>query len=77
MAWVGEALAARLIPGVQHAWNHPAFFDYVDRWMTEDDGPALQQIREQIGDEAADMFEVYRQRKAYDPWVTNMWQAYR
>ena len=20
-------------------WNHPPFFDYVDRWMTEADGP--------------------------------------
>ena len=34
--WVGEALAARLM-GVDKAWGHPAFFDYVDRWMFEDD----------------------------------------
>jgi hypothetical protein len=30
--WIGEALAARLM-GLQDAWNHPAFFAYVDRYM--------------------------------------------
>jgi hypothetical protein len=30
--WVGQALAARVL-GLQQAWNHPAFFDYVDRYM--------------------------------------------
>jgi hypothetical protein len=32
--WVGQALAARLT-GMVSAWNHPAFFDYVDRWWRE------------------------------------------
>jgi len=32
--WVGQALAARLTGMVDH-WNHPAFFDYVDRWYRE------------------------------------------
>jgi hypothetical protein len=36
---VGEALAARLIPGMQAAWNHPQFFAYVDRWMFVPDDP--------------------------------------
>ncbi len=35
VAWVGPALAARLM-GAQAAWNHPAFFDYVDRWIREE-----------------------------------------
>lgn len=36
--WVGSALAARLL-GLKAAWNHDAFFDYVDRWVAEaDDG---------------------------------------
>jgi hypothetical protein len=30
--WVGEALAAELM-NAEGIWNHPAFFDYVDRWM--------------------------------------------
>jgi hypothetical protein len=35
-SWVGEALAARIL-GLRTAWNHDPFFDYVDRWMNEDD----------------------------------------
>lgn len=30
--WVGEALAMRVL-GLREAWNHPAFFDYMDRYM--------------------------------------------
>jgi len=32
--WVGQALAARLT-GMVANWDHPAFFDYVDRWWGE------------------------------------------
>jgi hypothetical protein len=39
VSWIGEALAARLIPGVQAAWNHPQFFAYADRWMFVPDDP--------------------------------------
>jgi hypothetical protein len=46
VSWVGEALAARLIPGMQQSWNHPQFFAYVDRWMVSPDDPAdLEKIR--------------------------------
>ena len=34
-SWIGPALAARLM-GAQKLWNHPAFFDYVDRWVKEE-----------------------------------------
>ena len=30
--WVGQALAARML-GLQAHWAHPAFFDYMDRYM--------------------------------------------
>ncbi len=30
-AWVGQALAIHLMRA-EAAWNHPAYFDYVDRW---------------------------------------------
>ena len=33
-SWPGIALAARLMDAVE-LWNHPEFFEYVDRWMTE------------------------------------------
>jgi len=32
--WVGQALAARLL-GAKGHWGHDAFFDYVDRWVSE------------------------------------------
>ena len=32
--WVGQALAARLT-NMTANWNHPPFFDYVDRWWQE------------------------------------------
>jgi len=31
-AWIAECLAARIM-GLRPAWNHPAFFDYMDRYM--------------------------------------------
>jgi len=37
-AWVGMALAARLM-GMTEMWNKPEFFDYEDRWMHEDMAP--------------------------------------
>jgi len=33
--WVGQALAARLT-GMVDAWDHKAYFDYVDRWWSEE-----------------------------------------
>jgi cysteine-rich repeat protein len=39
VSWVGEALAARLIPEMEEAWNHSQFFTYVDRWMLSPDDP--------------------------------------
>lgn len=33
-AWVGQALAARLM-GAIPVWNHQPYFDYVDRWVRE------------------------------------------
>lgn len=33
--WIGQALAARLM-GAMDIWNHPAYFDYVDRWVKEE-----------------------------------------
>lgn len=66
-AWVGTALAARYMNAVS-MWGHDAFFDYVDRWMREDDP-----YREARGK--------YRRPSAetttFDPFVTAMWKAYR
>lgn len=50
--WVGEALAARLT-GMVACWNHPAFFDYVDRWWDEE---------QQANEFVKSMWRQYRQQ---------------
>ena len=72
-AWVAEALAARLIKGVQARWNHPPFFAYVDRWMNEDDSRHLRTIKEQIGKDYSSL----PQRWSWDEFATAMWRAHR
>jgi PKD repeat protein len=39
----GQALSALLL-GLKPYWNHPAYFDYVDRWMNEDDAASRQAL---------------------------------
>jgi hypothetical protein len=73
MSWIGEALVARLVPGARTYWNDSAFFDYADRWMTEDDTQARAAIQSQIGKN----YNSFPQRKAWDTFVTNMWTTYR
>ena len=51
--WVGQALAARLT-GLQKSWSHPPFFDYVDRWIKEDNAPKKGFVRE--------MWNAYRRK---------------
>jgi len=87
VAWVGEALAARLIPGMQEAWGHPQFFEYVDRWMHSPDDPLdLERIRSATG---WSIDPDFRQGQAwkilsgggyYAPhrtFIDEMWAAYR
>ncbi len=47
-SWVGEALTIHLLHG-ESVWNHSPFFDYVYRWMTEDDTEDLAKIKAQSG----------------------------
>lgn len=42
--WIGYALAAQVL-GLKQAWGHNAFFDYVDRWVTQNDAPAIAAIQ--------------------------------
>lgn len=35
-SWIGTALAARYMKAVA-VWNHDAYFDYLDRWMSPDE----------------------------------------
>jgi hypothetical protein len=69
-SWVGVALAARLMDAMD-VWNHPAFFDYTDRWMTEDWAPFEQEIRETLGRSYG------MQGRTSHPFMRAMWDAYR
>ena len=73
-AWVGMALAARILHAEDH-WNHDAFFAYVDRWMTEDDTEHIQRIEQAQGWDYSATWA--RQGFVYDPFVRDMWNRYR
>jgi hypothetical protein len=73
IAWVGEATAAKLL-GMQNIWNHDAFFDYVERWMTEDDTAFVQIILQETGEDFSQSWAA--QGQAWDSFVEEMWSAY-
>lgn len=72
ISWVGSALAAHIMHA-EKLWDHDAYFDYVDRWMTEDDAPFLEEIRKQLGRGVGGP----RQRQTWDKFVDDMWMKYR
>jgi hypothetical protein len=74
VAWVGQALAARILHA-EKTWNHDAFFDYVDRWMEEDDTEAIRVIKKATGTDYSASWS--RQRQAWDPFVGAMWKKHR
>jgi hypothetical protein len=84
---VGEALAARLIPGMEAAWNHPQFFAYVDRWMLSPDHPQdLEAIRLATGmtiygdflqGQSWKILSGGGYDKSHRTFVDEMWAAYR
>ncbi len=83
LVWVGEALAMRLMKA-DGIWSYPAFFDYVDRWMTEDDTQAVADIKSQSGFDYSSDWERQRQTKGYFQggfpqysFVDDMWAKYR
>ncbi len=73
VAWVGTALAARML-GLESAWRHPPFFDYVERWMAEDDEPFVEIIEKQIGKSYRASWA--RQGQAWDRCVESLFRSY-
>ena len=67
VSWVGIALVAREMKAIK-LWDHDAFFDYVDRWMREDDPYAAAR-----GNRGRPKSET----TTFDPFVTAMWKAHR
>ncbi len=67
VAWTGTALAARYMKAIK-LWGHDAHFDYIERWMREDDPyQEARGNRKRPGGET----------KTFDPFVTAMWKAHR
>ena len=56
-------------------WNHKPFFEYIDRWMTEDDTLHVADLLEATGRDYSAAWQ--RQGQAWDKFVKNMWEAYR
>jgi len=77
-AWVGEALFLHLVKA-EKQWNHDAFFDYVDRWMFEDDTAFRHEVSKYFPDcrEVADDADWAQQGFAGEPFVKEMWNKYR
>jgi hypothetical protein len=72
-----------LLNGVS-VWKYPDFFAYVDRWMTEDDTQAVEEIKQQTGFDYSSDWERQRQTRyllqggfPQYTFVDDMWQAYR
>ena len=62
--WVAEALAIRIMQA-EKQWNHDAFLDYCDRWMTEPDTGY------------GNPYAFSKQGGVWDPFFKQMWTAYR
>jgi hypothetical protein len=83
VSWVGEALTMHILKA-ETVWNHPAFFDYVDRWMNEDDTQAVADIKAQTGFDYSANWERQKQTRYWlqgefpqYTFIDDMWTAYR
>ena len=72
ISWVGTALSAHLMDAKKQ-WNHDAYFDYVDRWMTEEDSLFLAKIQAETGKDLSSQ----PQGRTWDAFVDEMWAKYR
>jgi hypothetical protein len=76
-SWVGQALIIRLLKA-EKFWNHDPFFDYVDRWMTENDREHRREILKHWPDTRLDDGSVWtHQGNTWEPFVKAMWIKYR
>jgi hypothetical protein len=71
---VAQALALRLMRA-EKAWGHDAFFDYVDRWMYENDAEFVKTIKQATARDHDK--EWARQGQAWDAFVNAMWARHR
>jgi hypothetical protein len=80
--FVAEALALRALK-LEKDWDHDAFFDYVDRWMFENDTIARVEIAKyckppySADDYLNDDKDWFHEGYADQPWVRWLWTRYR
>ena len=74
VGWVPQALALRLL-GAEKFWDHDPFFDYVDRWMYENDTEFLKTIKTSTGQDHNHDWS--RQGQCWEPFVNEMWSRHR
>jgi hypothetical protein len=72
--WVAQALALRLLRA-ENFWHHDPFFDYVDRWMYEDDSEFVKTIKAATGRDVDHDWS--RQGQCWEPFVNEMWARHR
>ena len=78
-SWVGEALAFRIMHA-EKVWNHDAFFAYVDRWMTEDETPFIEEMKKAGAQDYTNVRAGTAGRQRYvcgSDLIKEMWQKYR
>ncbi len=72
--WVGQALAIQLM-GAKSVWNHNAFFDYVDRWVTESQSGMVDQ--KTLKPKGYEAFPHGVGKDMCGDFVEQMWTMYR
>jgi hypothetical protein len=76
--WQAQALVARLMK-LEKLWGHDAFFDYVDRWMyqeeTDEVFQAVSAANVRVGWQPLKPWG--RQGQVEDPFAEAMWKKYR
>ncbi|MEN8139362.1 MAG: hypothetical protein ABFR62_13120 [Bacteroidota bacterium] len=70
-AWGGEALSA-LLMNAKQMWNHDAFFDYTDRYMSETPDKYIE-----AGLKVSEKYRKELWTRNVDVFVDNMWRKYR
>ena len=55
----------------EKAWNHDAFFDYIDRWMYEDDARFVETIKQATGKDHSAGWA--RQGQSWESYVNELW----
>jgi hypothetical protein len=75
--WQAQALVMRIMK-LEKYWAHDSFFDYVDRWMYQDETPyfeAVSAANVRVGWEPSP--EWGKQGQVEDKFAEAMWKAYR